>query len=384
MSASAFPLPLARATVRRAPVRARPRPLLCATATLAALGLAAPVTAQSAPDTVTRITINGFVDTYYAYDATRPPAGDRQFTTQAVRHDEVNVNLAWLGLTLSRARTRARVAVQAGTSVQSNYAGEPRVGVVSGPSVSQFIQEAVVGYRLRDKLWIDAGIYSSYIGLESWSSGDNLTYTRSLVADYSPYYLSGAKLTWQATPKLTAQLHVTNGWQNISESNRRKAVGVRMDYAVFPSLTVMYANFIGDEQPERSGRALRVFNQLMAKGTVRGMDWQAQVDVGTEGSRQWYGTAVTARRALTAQTALVGRVERYSDPDQAIIPAVNTRGFVGNGASLGVDVLLDDRVRWRTEGRLIRTDRPQYRRDDPSLGPVRNNPLLVTSLSVAF
>ena len=27
--------------------------------------------------------------------------------------------------------------------------------------------------------------------------------------------ISGAKLTWQATPKLTAQLHLVNGWQNI-------------------------------------------------------------------------------------------------------------------------------------------------------------------------
>jgi len=42
-----------------------------------------------------------------------------------------------------------------------------------------------------------------------------MAYTRSLVADYTPYYLSGAKLTWQATPKLTSQLHLVNGWQNI-------------------------------------------------------------------------------------------------------------------------------------------------------------------------
>jgi hypothetical protein len=347
----------------------------------AASGLAAQ---SPLPDTATRITINGFVDTYYAYDGTRPPSGDRQFTTQAVRHDEVNVNLAWLGVTLTRARTRARLALQAGTSVQANYAAEPMLGVVSGPSVSQFIQEAVLGYRLRDKLWLDAGIYGSYIGLESWSSGDNLTYTRSLVADYTPYYLSGAKLTWQATPKLSAQLHVMNGWQNISESNRRKAVGVRTDYAVSPTLTVMYANFIGDEQAEASDRALRVFNQLMAKGTFRRTDWQAQVDVGNEGRRRWYGAALTARRAVTTRAALIARVERYADPDQAIIQTGNAPGFVGNGASLGVDLLLDDHVRWRTEARLIRTEEPLFEQIDPFRERIRNNPLLVTSLSAAF
>ena len=152
-------------------------------------------------DTTTKIRVNGFIDTYYAYDINRPADGERRFTTQAVRHNEANTNLAWIGVSAERRRMRARVALQAGTSVQVNYAGEPRIGATSGPDVSRFLQEAVVGAQLSDKVWIDAGIYYSYIGLEGWSSSDNPTYTRSLVADYSPYYLSGAKLTWTVSPE---------------------------------------------------------------------------------------------------------------------------------------------------------------------------------------
>ena len=36
----------------------------------------------------------------------------------------------------------------------------------------------------------------------------NLAYTRSLGADYTPYYESGARLAWQATPSLTAIVHI--------------------------------------------------------------------------------------------------------------------------------------------------------------------------------
>jgi hypothetical protein len=342
----------------------------------------APVHAQASDTTKTRVTMNGFVDTYYAYDFTRPADGERRYTTQPARHDEFNVNLVWLGVTIERQRTRARVALQAGTSVQSNYSGEPRNGATSGPDVSRFIQEGVVGVKLAPKLWLDAGVYYSYIGLESWSSSDNPTYTRSLVADYTPYYLSGAKLTWQPNAKLTAQLHVINGWQNISESNRRKAVGGRVDYAVAPALTLSYATFIGDEAPDTARRALRVFNQVMAKGQFStATQWQAQIDAGRQAGDSWYGAVAILRRALNPRVALVGRVERYADGDAVIVPASNGVGFVGNGGSLGVDVTIDDGVRWRSEWRSTRTSAPLYPR---ATGPTRNNGLLVTSLSAAF
>jgi Putative beta-barrel porin-2, OmpL-like. bbp2 len=81
--------------------------------------------AHSSPDTAVTVSFGGFVDNYYAYDFGRPVNFDRPFTTQAVRHNEFNVNLVWLEAKVSGPRVRGRLALQAGTSVQSNYAGEP-------------------------------------------------------------------------------------------------------------------------------------------------------------------------------------------------------------------------------------------------------------------
>ncbi len=351
---------------------------VCCTIALCASNVGA-----QAADTTTKIRLNGFVDTYYAYDVTRPADGERRYTTQPVRHDEANVNLAWLGVTVTRPKVRARVALQAGTSVQANYAAEPRAGATSGPEVSRFIQEGVVGVKLADHLWIDAGIYFSYLGLEGWSSADNPTYTRSLVADYSPYYLSGAKLTWSPTPKLTAQVHLTNGWQNIAENNRSKAVGARVDYAVTPALTVSYGNFFGNERPTGSTGVLRSFHQVMAKGTVSsGTQWQAQLDAGRQGRADWYGLVAIARHPLTPRVAFTARVERYADPDQVIITTSAPTGFVANGVSAGLDVTIDTDVHWRSELRTIHAESPLYPR---AVGtPTRTNGVLVTSLSVGF
>ena len=71
--------------------------------------------AKAAPDTAVTVSFGGFVDGYYAYDFGRPKNIDRVFTTQAVRHNEFNVNLAYVEAKLSGARVRGRLALQAGT-----------------------------------------------------------------------------------------------------------------------------------------------------------------------------------------------------------------------------------------------------------------------------
>ena len=183
--------------------------------------------AAARPDTGVKVTFGAFIDGYYAYDFDRPPSIDRAYTTQPARHNEFNINLADVEAKLDGARVHGRLALQAGTSVQSNYAGEPAIGSVSGSSLSRHIQEAFAGYKVASTLWIDGGIFFSHIGNETWISRDNWTYSRSFVADFTPYYETGVRALWQATAALTVTGVVVNGWQNISETipTRRSASG---------------------------------------------------------------------------------------------------------------------------------------------------------------
>ena len=105
------------------------------------------------------VTLGGFVDTYFAYDVNRPRLLDRAYTTQPARHHEANINLAFLEAKVNRDRVHGRLALQAGTSVQNNYSGEPNVGTNSGSSLSRHLQEAYAGYRVADQTWIDAGVF---------------------------------------------------------------------------------------------------------------------------------------------------------------------------------------------------------------------------------
>ncbi len=379
----------------------RSRALLGGTMALLTAAALSSLRAQAAPtDTTPKISVGGFIDGYYAYDFGKPASLDRSFaggapfTTQPARHNEFNINLAFLELKLDAPHYRGRFAVQTGTSVQSNYSGEPTNGTVSGSSLSRLIQEAVVGVKVADNVWIDGGVFYSHMGMESWASKDNPTYTRSLVAEYSPYYQSGVKATWTPTAKLTAQLDVVNGWQNISENNSSKGAGIRLDFAANANSTISYYNFFSDE----AGSKLRTFNGVGVKQTSGKLTLLGQVDVGTQaqsaganGTATWYGWTAVAKVQSTPTVAFVVRAEGYEDKDQVIIATGSVAGlnampnpaFRAIGGSVGIDVTPYARIAWRSEVRGW-LNRSAVFPDGTSKTPSKSSTVAVTSLSLIF
>ena len=357
---------------------------------IAALFVTGPATAraQSRPDSTPTIAIGGFVDLYYAYDGGRPRSLDRAYVTTAARHNEFNVNLAFLDATVTSPRVRGRLALQFGTSVQANYAGEPRLGSLSGADVSRFLQEATVGLKLHPDVWIDAGVFFAPFGAESWISRDNLTYTRSWIADYSPYYEAGARLSWQATPTLQAQFHVINGWQNVSESNSDKAVAVRFDWQATPRVILTYDAFLGNEQPDSLPSRLRQFHEGIVGWTISdALTLRVSLDIGNEqravGSQDWWGGALIARYALSPTTAIVGRVEHYADPGRVLVTTAPAP-VRATGVSLGVDVVPAPKVVWRSELRVMRASDAIFPDRDAAGGLATRNIAAVTSLGWSF
>ena len=342
-------------------------------------------------DTLPQRTFGAFVDTYYAWDFNRPRNFDRAYTTQPARHSEVNVNLAYVEAKWSGPRYRGRLALQWGTSVQANYAAEPKLGNVSGPNVSQFIQEATVGYQLAPTLWLDGGIFFSHVGLEGWISRDNLAYTRSLVADFSPYYEAGAKLTWTPSSKVTALVCLLNGWQNISKYNTPPATGVRIDYTPTSAVTITYDNFIGNATADSLPVHLRIYHDVVAQYSPNAL-WQlaANYSLGSQsrstasgGTASWWGITTLAKYHATPRLALVGRVEEYSDPSQIIVVTGLPASFQTTGASIGTDVSFTGPVIWRTELRALRSTSAVWP-SNLSGQYSANNTFAVTSLSVTF
>jgi hypothetical protein len=346
--------------------------------TAGALALALPVClpAQDA-DTTARVTFGAFVDGYYAYDFSEPAERLRPFTTQAARHNEFNINLAHVSAQYTGPTTRARLALQAGTSVQVNYSFEP--GEIAGQTnYLPLVQEAYAGVAVAPTLWIDAGIFLSHIGSESWISIDNPTYTRSLPTDLAPYYQAGVRATWNATPSLTAQLNVINGWQVVAENNESKAAGVRLDWAATPALTLSYSNFVGREPHADTGEeGMRFFNDFSARfAPSERTTLVGTMDVGTQEGDTWLAGSLVGRHWVTPGVGITARVERFDDEAGVIAPGLQTWG-----ASAGVDVARGPAM-WRTEARVFRADDPIFPSPDVDGAPSKTNTAIVTSLSI--
>ena len=356
------------------------------------LGLPALLRAQTvSTDSSRSITIGAFVDAAYAFDVNRPATRDRAFTTQPARHNEFTVNLAFVEATVARRRVRGRLALQAGTSVQANYAAEPRQGAVSGDALARTVQEAYVGYQLTPTLWIDAGVFFSHLGMETWVSRDNPVYTRSLVADFSPYYSTGVRATWQLSSAVTARVDVVNGWQNMSENNEDKSLGVRVDVAANATTTVSWYGYAGNEP----GAQRRLFNGVGVLSRLSDRaELLAQVDVGWQQHRDsltaaaqssgWYGATLITRYWVRPSLAVVARAERFADGNQIVVRTGGPLPFRANSASLGIDVRPEPRVLWRTEARGYAADAPVFPTGGRLPSPSRQSGVVVTSLTLTF
>lgn len=348
------------------------------------------INAQSVePDTAGKVNFGGYVDTYYAFDFNRPTAHDRAFTTQAARHNEFNINLAFLEATLNARRLRGRVAAQFGTSVQANYSSEPKLGALSGPDVSRFVQEATFGYQVTPRIWIDAGVFLSSFGSENWTSRDNWTYTRSLVAENSPYYESGIKGTWRVSQSLVAQMHFINGWQNISENNAGKAVGVRLDYSRSSTLALSYDAFVGNEAADSVAGSRRVWHEGVLTIAPSGrLQIRGTLDYGVQrnrslGTSSWWGYSLIGHYAVTPKLAGALRTERYEDPDQVIVATGLPYGFRASGRSINVDITPLPRLLWRLELRELVGRRPLFPAA-PTGMLARRDRLVVASAALTF
>jgi len=333
------------------------------------------------------LTISGFVEAYYCYDFNQPANNTLPgFVYTFNRHNEVTINLAFLKASYSTGSMRANFALGAGTYINASYAAEP--GVLKN------VYEADVGVKISKKknLWIDAGVMPSHIGFESAYSPDNWTMTRSILADNSPYYESGARLCYTSdNSKWYISGLVLNGWQRIQRVNGNSTIcgGTQITYKPVDRVTLNYSSFFGSDKPD-SAHQTRIFHdlfgifQLTKKfGLIADCDYgMEQKYKGNTGWNDWLGLALVLRYRPGAKTAVAIRAEYYMDENGVIVASTTPGGFKTSGFSANFDYAIFDKVQWRLEGKLFNSE---YNIFNDKNGTASNNcPIATTSLSIAF
>lgn len=267
---------------------------------------------------LSRVKVEGGADVYDGYNFNRPADGANFIPgtgTSAVRDNAFSLNLASLGVNVEPAPVGVHVLLGVGTAMEVVHAGEP-AGKSIGLEAWRLLQQASVSFA-HGPLTLEAGVYPSHIGLEVLPSQGNWTYTRSWMGELSPYYQTGVKGTWKFSDAWSVQLHLLNGWQNIGENNRGKAVGTQVAYTG-GRLSASFNTFIGEEglSPDTG---LRLFGDLVATWTVTdAFSLAATADVGEQQrpgqeAAVWYAAALNGRVRLAGPVALAARAEVYDD-----------------------------------------------------------------------
>jgi hypothetical protein len=316
-------------------------------------------------------TVTGLVDVFYSYDFNQPATNYRQpFFYNHNRHNEFNLNLGLVRLAVDHTRYRGNIALHTGTYPADNYANEP--------DLLKNIFEANAGVSLSDEhnLWLDAGIFPSPIGFESPIPFDNTTLTRSILADNSPYYLTGARVMYTPNDAWMLMGMLTNGWQRIKrlEGNSLPSFSTQIQYTPNGNTTFNWSTFIGTDDPD-STRRMRYFNnvyslfQLTAKtDIIIGMDvGMQQINKGSSKYQWWYAPIVIVRQALTDKWSAAFRAEYYQDKDGIIIPAETPNGFRTTGLSMNMDYQPEGNILCRLEGRWLTSQDNMFTKNDQAV-----------------
>jgi Putative beta-barrel porin-2, OmpL-like. bbp2 len=318
-----------------------------------------------------KITIGGYLDGYYGYVSSKPSTGDVPYFVTMNRHNEANINLAFLDLRYNGDRLRSRFVAGFGTYMDANYTNE--TGSIKN------ILEASMGVKIfkNKEIWLEFGVLGSPYTNESAISRDHLMYTRSLAPEYVPYYLSGAKLDVPLSNKVTAYLYILNGWQQIKDQNAGKSLGTQIEWRPNNQNLFNWNTYIGDERTKVDpNNRMRYFTDVYwiftpnAKFSATSSAYiglQQSVDSLDQPSKDriWWQANFVVKYNFTEKVSLSGRIEYFDDTDNVQIKSNNGIQAVNLwSAGLCMNVKITNNALFRLEGRHFYATSKMYKSSD--------------------
>jgi hypothetical protein len=266
----------------------------------------------------------GFVDLGYSLNFNFPENHlfRNRSTTPRVNELDFNMGYAYVRKDISsRSRWGMELAVQGGQDAKEFGFETNRPKVGSSDQLRHF-GRANVSYLapIGKGLTVQAGLFPSLVGYESLYAKDNWSYTRSWIADHSPYLMFGVNASYPFTESLTASLLVINSYFHLSHVNNVPTYGGQVVYAPAPRWTVKQAFLYGSEQANTALEFWRLFSDTIIqwKGSALTLAFEQQVAtevLAVPGSPRtfWIGYALPMRWNMHGPWAVAVRPELFWD-----------------------------------------------------------------------
>lgn len=219
------------------------------------------------------------VDVNYTHSFNNPNDNTVVGSTALARNNEVQLSALHFGGDLNYKGARARFMTQFGTRSivvpRNDYS--PYRGQYQLANVYRYLSEAYAGYHINK--WyginIDAGMFMSYVGLNSYYQPENWEYQASFTSDNTPWFFNGVRLQVHPTKHLKIEGWLINGWQSYGRFNSMPGVGGNITWMPNSNVKLLTNDYYGTDAagiPQRkrfhsdNSLLVRYYNRPNSKG----------------------------------------------------------------------------------------------------------------------
>lgn len=234
------------------------------------------------------------VDANFTHSFNNPIDNTVVGSTALARNNEMEVSAVHLGGDFNYKNARAHIVTQFGTRStlvpRNDYS--PYKGQYQLADVYRYLAEANAGYHFNvlHGINVDAGMFMSYIGLNSYYQVENWEYQASFTSDNTPWFFNGIRVQIFATKKLKIEPWIINGWQSYGMYNQQPGFGGNITWCPNENIKMLTNNYYGADAaliPNRkrfhsdNSVLVRYFNRPKSKGISK-MAFSLTSDFGCE------------------------------------------------------------------------------------------------------
>lgn len=234
------------------------------------------------------------IDVNYTHSGNQPIDNTVVGSTALARNNEFTLSALHFGGDLNYKNARARIMTQYGTRSivvpRNDYS--PYRGQYQLANVYRYLSEAYAGYHI--KKWyginIDAGLFMSYIGLNSFYQAENWEYQASFTSDNTPWFFNGMRIQIHPSKHLKIEPWLVNGWQSYGKFNSMPGFGGNITWVPNSNFKILTNNYYGTDAAGLAKRKrfhsdnsvlLRYYNRPLSKGISK-IAFSLTADLGFE------------------------------------------------------------------------------------------------------
>ncbi|MEK6526039.1 MAG: outer membrane beta-barrel protein, partial [Nitrospirota bacterium] len=227
-----------------------------------------------------------YLDLNYTVNFNFPENHQFRSRTTTSRGNELSPNVA-LGYVrkdiTAQSRWGMELAVQGGYDTKEFAFGQDRP-LLGGADTLRHFSRANVSYLapVGKGLTLTAGLFNSLIGYESLYAKDNANYTRSWIADNSPYMMFGLGARYPVSDDLTASLYVINGYWHLANPNSLPSYLTQLVWQPTGRVTVTENLYYGPDQRNTNIEFWRLFSDYIIEWKGENLTVAFSYDFGTE------------------------------------------------------------------------------------------------------